>query len=388
MNKRCCWILNSTLAIGLFLLLLFIVGIIGIKLIKIPDLLLYILLGLGLSTIVNESKVIEVAGEIGLVLLFFLLGMKFSVNRLIRNSGKVWKGGILDAVLGIVVTAGISLLFGLDLVQSLLIGGIVYATSSSITAKLLEDKNRTENKESEFMLLILVFEDLIAPILVTILIGLTGDGFTVKDFFLIIVKIALLAGVAVFFARVVVKKVEHLLKDIKQDDIFIVLIVGIALTYGGLAVYLGLSEVIGAFFAGMMLSEVDIKDKIEKVALPVRNIFLPFFFLNFGLHVQLSTDIPYVGLLISLVIWSLIHKLAVGYFGGQWYGLTRTHSLKAGLSLTQRGEFSVIIAALATGELKTFASIYILVIAFIGTILFQLAPKLNELIMAKVDDNS
>ena len=380
--------LNLTLAIGLFLLVLFIVGIVGIKLIKIPDLLLYILLGLLLSTILDESKVIEVAGEIGLVLLFFLLGMKFSVNRLIRNSGKVWKGGLLDAVLGIFVTAMISYLFGLALIESLIVGGIVYATSSSITAKLLDDKNRTENKESEFMLLILVFEDLIAPILVTVLIGLTGKGFTITDFLFIILKIALLAGVAVFFARVIFKRIEPLLEDIKHDDTFIVLIAGISLTYGGIAMFLGLSEVIGAFLAGMMLSEVNIKDKIEKVALPVRNIFLPFFFLNFGLHIELTTDIPYIGLLIVLVIWSLIHKLLVGYYGGQWYGLPRSDSLMAGLSLTQRGEFSVIIAALATGELKTFASIYILVIAVIGTILFQLAPRLNSFIVSKVKEKT
>lgn len=380
--------MNLTLAIGLFLLVLFLVGIIGMKLIKIPDILLYILLGLGLSTVLDESKVIEAAGEIGLVLLFFLLGMKFSVDRLIRNSSKVWKGGVLDAVLGIAVTAGISYLFGLDMVSSLIVGGIVYATSSSITAKLMEDKNRTENKESEFMLLILVFEDLIAPILVTILIGLTGKGFTVMDFLFIILKIILLAGAAIFFARVVFKKAEPLLQDIKQDDIFIVMIAGIALTYGGIAMLLGLSEVIGAFLAGMMLSELSIKEKVEKVALPVRNIFLPFFFLNFGLHIELTSDIPYMGLLIVLVFWSLIHKLIVGYFGGQWYGLPRSHSLKAGLSLTQRGEFSVIIAALATGELKMFASIYILVIAFIGTILFQLAPRLNKLIIEKVKEKT
>jgi monovalent cation:H+ antiporter-2, CPA2 family len=380
--------LNLTLAIGLFLLVLFLIGIIGIKLIKIPDILLYILLGLILSKVLDESKVIEVAGEIGLVLLFFLLGMKFSVKRLITRSSKVWKGGLLDAFLGVVVTAGISYLFGLDWVSSLIVGGIVYATSSSITAKLLEDKNRTENKESDFILLILIFEDLIAPILVTVLIGLTGEGFTFTDFLVILLKIALLAGVAIFFAKVIFKKAEPILKEIKQDDIFIVLITGIALTYGGIAILLGLSEVIGAFLAGMMLSELTIKDKVEKVALPVRNIFLPFFFLNFGLHIELTSEIPYAGLLIVLVVWSLIHKLIVGYFGGQWYGLSRSYSLKAGLSLTQRGEFSVIIAALASGELKMFASIYILVIAFIGTILFQMAPRLNKMIVEKVKEKT
>ncbi|WP_226641899.1 cation:proton antiporter [Mesobacillus subterraneus] len=378
--------MNLTLVVGLFLLMLFLIGMIGIKLIKIPDILLYILLGLLLSIFIKESKVIEMAGEIGLVLLFFILGLKFPVNRLISNSAKVWKGGLLDAVLGIFVTAVISLLFGLDWVSSLIVGGIVYATSSSITAKLLEEKNRTDSKESEFMLLILIFEDLIAPILVTVLIGLSGKGLSATDFMIILLKIAILAGNAVFFAKVVFKRLESGLKEIINNDIFIVLITGIALTYGGIAMMLGLSEVIGALLAGMMLSELTIKEKVERAALPVRNIFLPFFFLNFGLHIELTSDIPYLGLLVVLVLWSLIHKLIVGYVGGQWYGLSRSYSLKAGLSLTQRGEFSVIIAALATGELKVFASIYILVIAFVGTILFQLAPGLNKLIVEKVKE--
>jgi monovalent cation:H+ antiporter-2, CPA2 family len=378
--------LNLTLVVGLFLLVLFLIGMIGIKIIKIPDILLYILLGLLLSLFIQESKVIEMAGEIGLVLLFFILGLKFPVNRLVSNSAKVWKGGLLDAVLGIFVTALIARLFGLDWVSSLIVGGIVYATSSSITAKLLEEKNRVDNKESEFMLLILIFEDLIAPILVTVLIGLSGKGLSATDFMLILLKIAILAGNAVFFAKVVFKRLETRLKEIIDNDIFIVLVTGIALTYGGIAMMLGLSEVIGALLAGMMLSELTIKDQVERAALPVRNIFLPFFFLNFGLHIELTSEIPYLGLLVVLVFWSLIHKLIVGYVGGQWYGLPRSYSLKAGLSLTQRGEFSVIIAALATGELKVFASLYILVIAFVGTILFQLAPGLNKLIVDKVKE--
>ncbi|ALC90417.1 sodium:proton exchanger [Bacillus sp. FJAT-18017] len=375
--------MNLPLAIGLFLLILFSVGIIGLKMFKIPDILLFILLGIGLSPFFGDEQVIKIAGEIGLVLLFFLLGMKFSIGRLAANSKKVWKAGLLDVFLGILVTMGISIMFGLSWVDSLLVGGIVYATSSSITAKLIEDKNRSDHNESEFILLVLIFEDLIAPILLTVLIGLQGEGFTAMDFVMIFIKIVLLASVAIFFSKVFFKKIEHLLESIKHDDSFIVLVVGIALTYGGIAITLGLSEVIGAFLAGMMMSDVGMKEKITRLALPVRNIFLPFFFLNFGMHIELTPDIPFLGLLIVLIFWSLIHKIAVGYFGGRWYGLTKREAMKAGLSLTQRGEFSVIMAGIATGSLKIFAGIYILLIALIGTLLFQVAPKLNTFIFSK-----
>ncbi|MEI2358887.1 cation:proton antiporter [Mesobacillus zeae] len=200
---------------------------------------------------------------------------------------------------------------------------------------MLEDKNRTENKESEFLLLILIFEHLIAPILVTALIGVSGKGFTFADFGLIFVKILLIAAFAIFFAKIVMKKAEPILKDINNDDIFIVLIAGVALSYAGIAVLFGLSEVIGAFLAGLMFSEISMKEKIEKVALPLRNVLFPFFFLNFGTQVQLTVNIPYPGLLITLIVWSVIHKVAVGCLGGRWYGMPHFHSLAAGLSLTK-----------------------------------------------------
>lgn len=377
--------MNVTLAFGLFLLILFFVGIVGLKMFKIPDILLFIVLGICISPFFHEVKIIEAAGEVGLVLLFFLLGMKFPLKQLGPSSKKVWKAGFLDAILGIVVTAGISRLFGLDWKESLLIGGIVFATSSSITAKLLEDKKRAEHNESEFILLVLIFEDLVAPVLLTVLIGLGSGEFTGADFGFILVKIAILAIVAVILSKFLFKRIERFLDQIKLDDSFIVLVAGIALTYGGIAILLGLSEVIGAFLAGIMVSDVKVKDTIAKVTLPVRNIFLPFFFLSFGMQIELTANIPYFPLLAILLFWSVIQKIMVGYFGGLWFGLAKRESLRAGLSLTQRGEFSVIMAGLATGQLKIFAGIYILVIALLGTILFQAAPKLNSAIFAKAE---
>ncbi|MDM5226809.1 cation:proton antiporter [Cytobacillus sp. NJ13] len=131
-------------------------------------------------------------------------------------------------------------------------------------------------------------------------------------------------------------------------------------TCGGFAEFLGLSE-IGASLAGIILAGTEVKEKTEEVVLPVRNLFLPFFFLNFGLSLEFKEEIPSLGLLVIIVIWSIIHKLAAGYFGGQWYGLSKQEALKAGLSLSSRGEFSVIIAGLATENLlflKSFSGLF------------------------------
>ena len=381
--KGCESSMNLPLAIGLILFALFVAAFVGIKLLRIPDIVIFILLGaaLSLTNYFGDTDVFKVAGEIGLIVLFFLLGMKFTFRELGKKGKKVWKASVLDVVLGLGVTFAIAMFFGHDLFTSLLIGGLVYATSSSITVKLLEHKNKLDNKESGFILSLLIFEDLIAPILITVLIGLSGDGFSGMDFVYVFLKIAMLVIGAVVIGKVLFKKAHNLISRFLDEDYFVLFVLGVAITYGGFALFLGLSEVIGAFLAGIMLAETSFKDKVQEVAMPVRNLFLPFFFLNFGLTLEFTKEVPAFGLLIVVVIWSMLSKIIVGYFGGRWYGLDKRESLESGLAITPRGEFSVIIAGLATGVVQIFAGMYILIAALLGMVLFQMATKIGQKFM-------
>lgn len=365
---------------GVVLLLLFIFGYYGSKF-KIPNVVIYILLGIVVGRFITDDSILHVAGEIGLVLLFFLLGTEFTIDRLGGIAKKVWTGGLLDVVLNLGITMVISYLFGLTLLESFIIGGIVYATSSSITAKMLESTKRMANAESEFILALLIFEDLVAPILVAVLIGLTsGEEVTVLVFVILIVKIFLLSLGAVLIGRFGFKKMSSFVERNYTSDIFILFTIGVALTYGGIAIWLGLSEVLGAFLAGIMIAEVRKTEEIEHAALPVRDLLLPLFFVYFGTTIVFGEGISMYWLFFILIIWSLVAKVAVGFIGGQRYGLSPKVSLRAGLSIGARGEFSVIIASLAVGSLKIFASIYIIIIAIVGILLFEFAPKITTMI--------
>ncbi len=380
--------MNMPLAIGLILFALFIAAFVGIKVLRMPDIVIYILLGVGLALTgyFDDSEIFTIAGEIGLIVLFFLLGMKFSFGDLASKGKKVWKASLLDVVLGIGVTFAICILAGFELFTSFLIAGLVYATSSSITVKLLEHKNKLDNKESGFILSLLIFEDLVAPILITILIALSGEGFSGMDFVFIFLKIGLLVAGALLFSKVIFKKAHGIIKRSLNEDYFVLFVLGVAITYGGLALYLDLSEVIGAFLAGIMLSGTSFKEKVIEVAMPVRNLFLPFFFLNFGLSTEFTEEIPAFGLLFIIIVWSILFKLIVGYYGGQWYGLTKRESFETGLVLAPRGEFSVIIAGLSTGVVQIFSGIYILIAAVLGMFLVQIAPIITKKVMGPVKD--
>ncbi|KMJ56973.1 sodium:proton exchanger [Bacillus sp. LL01] len=371
------------LSIGVILLVLFLIGYIGGK-IKIPGVILYIVLGIGIGSFISDNEILHIASEVGIVLLFFLLGLEFPLAKLKGMAVKVWKPGLLDVVLNLGVSTFICLFFGLDLLPSLIIGGVLYATSSSISAKLLESTKRLANAESEYILAILIFEDIVAPIIVAVLIGMASDGgITGLDFAILLGKIIILTAGAMLIGRFGFSRLEKFFERLIGSDMYILLTVGIALTYGGLALLLGLSEVLGAFLAGIMLAETKRSQDIEHVTLPVRDLLLPIFFLHFGTTINLGEGVPYIGLLFTLVGWALVGKIIVGMLGGRWYGLSKRVALRAGFSLTPRGEFSVVIAGIATGATKVFSGMFILVSAMLGIVFFIFAPLLTNLVYGK-----
>ncbi|WP_226680291.1 cation:proton antiporter [Sutcliffiella horikoshii] len=371
------------LSIGVILLVLFVMGYVGGK-VKIPGVILYIFLGLGIGTFISQNELLHTASEIGLVLLFFLLGLEFPLKKLKNMAIKIWKPGLLDVALNFGISTVICLFFGLDLLTSFLIGGVLYATSSSISAKLLESTKRLANAESEYILAILIFEDIVAPVIVAVLIGLASDsGITWSDFMILLGKILLLTVGAMVIGRFGFTRLEKFFERLVGSDIFIMLTVGIALCYAGLALLLGLSEVLGAFLAGIMLAETKRSEDIEQVTLPVRDLLLPIFFMHFGTTIDLGEGVQYVGLLLTLIGWALLGKVFVGMLGGRWYGLTKRVALRAGFSLTPRGEFSVVIASIATGATKVFSSVFILASAILGILIFIFAPKLTNLFYEK-----
>ncbi|MCL7748155.1 cation:proton antiporter [Halalkalibacter alkaliphilus] len=366
------------LGAGLVLLLLFITGFFGSRY-KIPEVIIYILLGIALGGLLIDSHLLHFVGEVGIVLLFFMLGMEFPIKQLTQVAKKVTPAGTLDVVLCLGVTTGICLLFGLDFITSLIVGGVLYATSSSITAKLLESSKRMANPESEFILGLLIFEDLVAPVLVAILVGLTsGNELTLGSLTVLMGKVFLLTLGAILIGRFLFSKLGPFFDKHMTRDVFILFVIGLALFYGGLALYLDLSEVLGAFLAGIIIAEVRRTHQLEGMIIPIRDLTLPLFFLYFGTTITFDEGIPMVGLLFLLFIWSILAKIIIGIYGGRWYGLSKRVALRAGFSLTQRGEFSIIIAALATGPIKAFSSVFILSSAIFGILLFQLAPKIAK----------
>jgi monovalent cation:H+ antiporter-2, CPA2 family len=375
---------------GLILCTFFVVSFTSQKL-RLPSVLIYIMLGAGTALFLAKSDTIHIVGEVGIVLLFFILGLEFPLSRMIEVSKKIWPAGLLDVLLNLCVAMGIALLFGLDPLSALVIGSVAYATSSSISAKMLEEQKRLANPETEFILALLIFEDLVAPILVSFIAGAQlGEEMSIGFVLMLLFKIIILMLGAVLLGLYGFKRLSAFIGRHIQKDFMPLLATGIALAYAGVAISMGLSEILGAFLAGVMLSETGKSTEVEHIILPIRDITLPFFFFWFGTTISFGEGISYLPMMIILIFWAIVGKILTGFIGGRLFGLSRKVSFRAGFSFVHRGEFSAIIASLAIPQLRIFSGIYVVITAFIGVFLFQKAPKAanwyNERLLKKVKE--
>ncbi|WP_214760982.1 cation:proton antiporter [Exiguobacterium sp. s129] len=369
--------LNIIVLLGLALTLISVFSLL-IERLYFPSILAFIAIGVGVGFFWDGNEVFKIAGEIGIILLFFLLGLKFPLRELWKRMRKVWKAGVLDIVLSFGVSFGIALLFGLDFPRAFLIGAVLYATSSSTSAKLLERHSEKHENIKEFVLALLIFEDIFAPLLLTIApfiiqeepVAMTDIGKVFAGF--------LIFGVLLFIGSSFVSKQQKFSKHLlRQDDASIGLI-GLILFFAGIGMVFGLSEILGAFIAGIMLADIHDVRPLKRLTVPVRDLFLPIFFISFGISINLEKGVIVNTLFFVLIVWGVLSKWIVGRVGGRIYGLSRVQANEAGFSLAPRGEFSILFTALSNGAINLFVGLYIFVSAIVGIILFRFSEYLAE----------
>jgi CPA2 family monovalent cation:H+ antiporter-2 len=328
--------------------------------------------------------------ELGIVLLLFFLGLEFSVDRLLASRRQMSRAGLLDAVVNFPVGVGVGLLLGWSAVEAALLGGIVYISSSAIITKSMLDLGWIANDESETILGVLVFEDLVIAgylaVVTPLVVGATGAGATVRNVAIALGILAVLAGVAYYGAGVL----ERLLRA-DSNEVLVLRALAIAVPVAGAALALGVSEAVAAFFVGATVAGTSHVEDVERLLAPVRDVFAAVFFLWIGLQTdpRLIVAPAVVGPLVAIVALTIPTKVVSGFYGGRAYGLPDRRSLRVGLAMVTRGEFSLVIAALAatgtggsvmTDLIPAIAVGYVLVMSTAGTLLMQYANAVERFV--------
>ncbi|SDL91924.1 monovalent cation:H+ antiporter-2, CPA2 family [Halogranum gelatinilyticum] len=339
---------------------------------------------------VPNGEVATIFGELGIVLLLFFLGLEFSITRLLSARRQISAAGAVDMAINLPLGIALGLVLGWTFVEALLLGGIVYISSSAIITKSLIDLGWIANPESEPILGTLVFEDLVVAVYLAVVASLVvgGDG---------LVGTAMNVGVALGFLVVLVLAVyyggqlfERVLK-VDAEELFVLRVLGIAVPVAALALSLGVSEAVAAFFVGMGFSTTHHRERIESLLTPIRDVFAAAFFFWIGLGTDPSVVVQVAGLLAIAVVLTAPAKVISGYYGGRLFDLDQRRSFRTGVAMVTRGEFSLIIAATAvqgTGEVMTqvipaFAVGYVLVMSLLGSVLMQYSDRLEGLVLRR-----
>jgi len=349
----------------------------------VPSLIPIIFLGL-LTKDFLHTEHLHFFVELGLILLFFFIGLEFNFEKLKSMNAKSWKAGIADFIINFFPPLGLALLFGFNFVEALFIATVAYPSSTSIIAKLLIDYKRLINPETELILGILIFEDIVAIILLSVLFGITKGNVNPTDIALNILLMFAVVVLSAILGKFVLSKITNYLEKILTgaEDV-ILLMLGLLLLVAGGFHSLGISEVLGAFILGLMFGETPFAEDIEKSLHDLKELSMAIFFYNFGASIPEITQMPNLLFLTLLVIVSIVGKIISTYIGGLIAGFSPKSSLRAALEMVPRGEFSIVVTLMAPKTLQPLSAIYIITTAVIGSVIFIYAPQIVDKIFGK-----
>lgn len=318
----------------------------------------------------------SLAAEIGVVLLLLTLGLEYSARELVTGLRGSWRSGLLDVALNFTPGAAAGWLLGWGPVGAVVLGGITYISSSGIIAKVLNDLGRVGNRETPVMLSVLVFEDLAMAVYLPLMTALVaGSAFAAG---LRAVGIALVVVAAVLFTALRFGPQISRLVYSPEQETFLLKVLGLALLVAGVAGALQVSAGVGAFLLGIAISGAAAK-QARSVLEPLRDMFAALFFVLFGMNVDPRTLPPVLLGALALAVVTAATKVATGYLAARAAGIGVAGRWRAGATLTIRGEFSIVIAGLATAsgtlpaEVSAFATAFVLILAVAGPLLTRSA---------------
>jgi CPA2 family monovalent cation:H+ antiporter-2 len=375
---------QDLIVLGLLFVLAYAFGQLG-KRVGLPAIPIYMLIGLLASPSVDWFPLDFASGDIGLILLLFNLGLEFDQDEFFGNAGKL----IVSGGSYVLINMGVGFAFGFALGwgtrEALIIAGMTATSSSAIVTKLLIELNRLANDETPMILGVTVVEDIfIAVYLAIVSVVLSGE----TEPWAVVGQLAVSFAFLVVMFTVARKGGAFLSRFLRTRDVelFTVLFFGLAILFGGIGEVLGVTDAIGAFLIGLVLGATRVRNRIEQIAIPLRDVFGAFFFLNFGLALD-SGAFPTV---VIPVLVAVVMTVTLNLIAGQFVAWLNGHGAQAGINtafiLQNRGEFALILATLSLSagldeRIQPFAGLYVLVMAIMGPLLAANSVRIGTAVL-------
>jgi len=351
--------------------------------VNIPPIVTFLFIGFSAQIWIEKegTEILEIFREAGIILLFFFIGLEYSLERL-KNVIRIWKPALVDLIINFIPVFFLAKAFGFSTVTSLLIAGAFYPSSTSIVAKLLMDFRRLALPEAELLIGILIFEDLFSILLISAMVPLKQIG-TVDPSVVFLSTLKLLAVLILFLFlhRYVNPRIRGFLERASEDENFIFFLLGFILLIGFTFRATGLSEVLGAFLAGVLVPEGRSMQNIERHLSAFKELSIGVFFFFFAFESDLSLPENILPLIV-LAGAGILLKVLSTYIASILYGMKKRSVIRTSLSFIPRGEFSVIIASFDP-VVKMVTIPFIFFSAVLGSFSFAFAPRVADFLVGK-----
>ncbi len=346
--------------------------------------------GLHLVKSVHE---VELLAEIGVVLLLFTIGLEFSLKELFRLKRQVLIGGSLQVFLTISATAIIFAFgFNLPVNRSIFIGFLMALSSTAIVLRLYQERAELDSPHGENILAILIFQDVIVVLLMLLtpfLAGAGGEGFAMgKSLLVLLGKAIFIFGVVLLAARYLVPQALFLAARTRSRELFLLSIVAICLFTAWITSLVGLSLGLGAFLAGLVISESEYGTAALGNMTPFRDIFMSFFFVSIGMLLDVRVILAHPGIIGLLTVGIVFMKFGLVLLIAILLGVSLRSALLTAFALAQVGEFSFVLSKfglehnfLVGQRYQFFLAVAVITMA-ITPFLISFSPRLAEIITA------
>ena len=313
---------------------------------------------------ITETKSVEVWAEIGVIILLFSLGLEFSFKKLMKVGGTASITAITQIVTMVIIGYWVGQWMNWSKMDSIFLGVILSISSTTIILKTFDELGVKAQKFAGIVIGSLIVQDLVAILMMVLLSTIAvSQQFSGSELMMSVLKLIFFLTVwfvgGIFFIPTLLKKAKHLL----TDEMLLIISLALCLMMVSFAANVGFSPALGAFIMGSIIAETTQAEHIEHLIKPVKDLFGAVFFVSVGMLIDPNTLYEYAVPVAILTFVTIIGQTVSSIIGALLAGQPLKQSVQTGMSLSQIGEFSFIIATLGMTLNVTSAFLYPVVVA-------------------------
>jgi CPA2 family monovalent cation:H+ antiporter-2 len=315
---------------------------------RVPSIVGFLIAGIFLGPhgfgFIQKVQEVELLAEIGVILLLFTVGLEISLKQLKRIHSAILGGGFSQVLLTLLTVTAIAYLFIGEWNTSFFVGFLVALSSTAIVMKMLFDRGEMDSPHGRLTIGILIFQDLCVVPFMLLIPMLAGNQGSLPVVLWTLFKSAAILFLVIFSARWFVPYILHQIVHTRSRELFIITLIMVCLGTALLTSWLGLSLALGAFLAGLIISESEYAYQAISDILPLKESFNGLFFISVGMLMNLRFFTDHLLTVLSAFAVIVLLKTLTGSLSVHLLGHPMRVSLQTGLSLAQIGEFSFVLA--------------------------------------------